>query len=82
MRKSLVSMAERSRAYVYDCRGATKTSPGLNPLKTYVKESMIMHWVFGCACYCLPGLPFNVGLLMLRLLPCTLLQPGFFIQTI
>ena len=34
-----VSMAKQSRAYVYDCCGATKTSLRLNPLATYVKES-------------------------------------------
>ena len=33
-------MAERSRAYVYDCYGATKTSPRLNMLATYVKERL------------------------------------------
>ena len=31
-------MAEQSRAYVYDCCGATKTSPHLNLLTTYEKE--------------------------------------------
>ena len=35
---SWVLMAERSRAYVYDCCDATKTSPGSNPLATYEKE--------------------------------------------
>ena len=35
---SSVSMAERSRACVYDCCGATKTSPRLNLLATYEKE--------------------------------------------
>ena len=35
---SSVSMAERSRAYVYDCWGATKTSLHLNLLATYEKE--------------------------------------------
>ena len=35
-----VSMAEQSRAYVYDCCGATKTSLRLNPLATYVKERL------------------------------------------
>ena len=33
-------MAERSRAYVYDCCGATKTSPRSNLLTTYVKERL------------------------------------------
>ena len=31
-------MAEQSRTYVFDCCGATKTSPGSNPLATYEKE--------------------------------------------
>ena len=31
-------MAERSRAYVYDCCGATKTSPRSKLLETYEKE--------------------------------------------
>ena len=31
-------MAEWSRAYVYDCCGATKTSPRSNSLATYEKE--------------------------------------------
>ena len=35
---SSVSMAERSRAYVYDCCGVIKTSPRLNLLPTYEKE--------------------------------------------
>ena len=34
-------MAERSRAYVYDCCGATKTTPRLNPLTTYEKEILL-----------------------------------------
>ena len=33
-------MAERFRAYVYDCCGATKTSLCSNPLATYVKERL------------------------------------------
>ena len=33
-------MAEQSRAYVYDCCGATKTSQRSNPLATYVKEKL------------------------------------------
>ena len=33
-------MAELSRAYVYECCGATKTSPRLNLLTTYVKERL------------------------------------------
>ena len=37
---SSVSMAERSRAYVYDCCGATKTSRRSTPLATYVKERL------------------------------------------
>ena len=32
---SLVLMAERSRAYVYDSCHATKTNPCSNPLATY-----------------------------------------------
>ena len=31
-------MAERSRAYVYDCCVATKTTPRSNPITTYEKE--------------------------------------------
>ena len=31
-------MAKRSRAYVYDCYGATKTSQHLNLLVTYEKN--------------------------------------------
>jgi hypothetical protein len=34
-------MADRSRAYVYDCCGATKTTPYLNPLTTYEKEIIL-----------------------------------------
>ena len=33
-------MAEQSRAYVYDCRGATKTSLNSNLRATYVKERL------------------------------------------
>ena len=35
---SSVSMAKQSRAYVYDCCGATKTSQHLNLLVTYEKN--------------------------------------------
>ena len=35
LRISSVSMAEQPRAYVYDCFGATKTTPHLNLLETY-----------------------------------------------
>ena len=35
---SSVSMAERSRVYVYDFCGATKISLRSNPLAIYVKE--------------------------------------------
>ena len=38
---SLVLMAERSRAYVYDCSGVTKTSSCSNLLATYAKERLL-----------------------------------------
>ena len=39
--QSSVSMTKRSRAYVYDSCGVTKTSLRSNPLTTYVKETLL-----------------------------------------